>query len=58
MPNRQIPAGDTGMLDKKELCNRILQLYPDIGKCGIDLKVDYDNRQDSWVVALKKTSMN
>ena len=46
------------MLDKKELCNRIRQLYPDIGECGIGLKVDYDNRQDSWVVALKKTSMN
>ena len=42
------------MLDKEELCNRIRQLYPDIGECGIDLKVDYDKRQNSWVVALKK----
>jgi hypothetical protein len=42
------------MLDKKELCDKIQQLYPDIGECGIDLKVDYDKRQNAWVVALKK----
>lgn len=42
------------MLDKKELCNRILHLYPDIGECGIDLKVDFDKRHDSWFVALKR----
>ncbi|MGW8160773.1 MAG: hypothetical protein ACWGN1_00845 [Desulfobulbales bacterium] len=42
------------MHDKQELCNKIRQLYPDIGECGIDLTVDYDKRQNAWVVALKK----
>ncbi|MGB3647279.1 MAG: hypothetical protein WBD61_00745 [Desulfobulbales bacterium] len=42
------------MLDKKELCDKIQQLYPDIGECGIDLTVDYDRRQNAWVVDLKK----
>jgi hypothetical protein len=42
------------MLDKKELCDKILQLYPDIGQCGIDLTVDYDKHQNAWVVNLKK----
>lgn len=47
---REVPA----MLDKKELCDKIQQLYPDIGECGIDLTVDYDRRQNAWVVDLKK----
>lgn len=47
---REVPA----MLDKKELCDKIQQLYPDIEECGIDLTVDYDRRQNAWVVDLKK----
>jgi len=42
------------MYDKKELCEKITQLYPDIGECGIDVNVDYDEEQKSWVVNLKK----
>jgi len=42
------------MLDKKVLCDKIQQLHPDIGECGIDLTVDYDKRQNAWVVGLKK----
>ncbi|KPK28826.1 MAG: hypothetical protein AMJ61_00895 [Desulfobacterales bacterium SG8_35_2] len=42
------------MLDKKELCDKIQHLYPEIGECGIDLTVDYDKRQKAWVVDLKK----
>jgi hypothetical protein len=45
----------TAMLDKKKLCAKIQQLYPDIGACGIDLTVDYDKRQNAWVVDLKKS---
>jgi hypothetical protein len=44
----------TAMPDKKGLCDKIQQLYPDIGECGIDLTVDYDKRQNAWVVDLKK----
>ncbi|MCU0540277.1 MAG: hypothetical protein MUF46_10400 [Desulfobacterales bacterium] len=42
------------MIDKKELCDKIRTLYPDIGECGIDVAVDYDQQQKSWVVDLKK----
>jgi hypothetical protein len=42
------------MYDKKELCKKIRELYPDIGECGIDVDVDYDEAQKSWTVNLKK----
>jgi hypothetical protein len=42
------------MIDKKTLCEKIRQLYPDIGECGIDVDVEYDTGQKSWVVNLKK----
>lgn len=42
------------MYDKKELCEKIRSLYPDIGECGIDLDVDYDETKKAWVVDLKK----
>jgi hypothetical protein len=42
------------MIDKKELCQKIIELYPDIGQCGIDVNVEYDQDQNAWVVDLKK----
>jgi len=42
------------MYDKAELCEKIRTIYPDIGECGIDIDVDYDQDQKSWVVYLKK----
>ena len=42
------------MIDPKELCEKITSLYPDIGKCGIDVDVEFDKEQDTWVVDLKK----
>lgn len=42
------------MIDKNELCEKIRALYPDVGTCGIDISVDFDEKQDSWVVNLKK----
>jgi len=42
------------MYDKNKLCEKIIELYPDIGECGIDVSVDYDNEQKAWVVDLKK----
>lgn len=32
----------------------IEQVYPDIGKCGIDLDVAYDTEHSRWKVFLKK----
>ncbi|MFZ0133000.1 MAG: hypothetical protein WAK95_10695 [Desulfobacterales bacterium] len=42
------------MLDQAELCEKIRAIYPDVGECGIDVNVDYDQDQKSWVVHLKK----
>ena len=42
------------MYDAKELCQKITELYPDIGVCGIDIDVTRDNKQGTWVVHLKK----
>lgn len=42
------------MYDKQTLCDKIRQIYPDIGECGIDVKVDYDEGQKAWTVFLKK----
>ncbi len=42
------------MIDKKELCEKIRSIYPDIGECGIDLDVEYDETKKAWVVDLKK----
>ncbi|MDJ0985276.1 MAG: hypothetical protein QNJ26_07010 [Desulfobacterales bacterium] len=42
------------MITKEELCQKIIALYPDIGQCGIDVNVEFDKDQNSWVVDLKK----
>ena len=42
------------MVDKAQLCEKIVELYPDIGQCGIDVEVEYDDEQKRWVVGLEK----
>ena len=42
------------MIDKNALCEKIRELYPDIGECGIDVKTEYDKDQKAWVVHLEK----
>ena len=42
------------MLDKNALCKQIQEIYPDIGECGIDVDVSYDEQMDRWTVHLKK----
>ena len=42
------------MYSEQELCDTILSLYPDIGACGIDIKVNYDKVQKAWLIQLKK----
>jgi hypothetical protein len=41
------------MHNPKTLCEKIRTLYPDIGTCGIDVNVAYDDDQKAWVVELK-----
>jgi hypothetical protein len=36
------------------LCDKIKSIYPDIGECGIDVNVEYDETKKAWVVDLKK----
>ena len=45
------------MHDKNELCKKIKSIYPDIGECGIDIKVDYDETKKVWIVDLKKDNL-
>jgi len=42
------------MYQKKELCEKIRSIYPEIGECGIDIDVTYDDENKTWVVYLKK----
>jgi len=42
------------MIDKTELCKKIKEIYPDIGACGIDVDVSYDEKNQRWTVDLKK----
>jgi hypothetical protein len=42
------------MIDKSQLCEKIIEIYPDIGQCGIDVTVHFNDDQKRWVVDLKK----
>lgn len=42
------------MYEKKELCEKITSIYPEIGECGIDVDVTYDEDFKRWIVFLKK----
>jgi len=42
------------MYDKAELCNKIHEIYPQIGECDIDLKVSWDEDRNAWAVDFKK----
>lgn len=42
------------MYSNQELCTRIKDVHPDIGECGIDIDVDYDEEKKAWVVDLKR----
>lgn len=44
------------MLPSKRLCEKITNIYPEIGYCGIDIDVARDLKEDAWVVHLKKGS--
>ena len=36
------------MIDKNELCQKVISLYPDIDKCGIDINVEFDEDQNTF----------
>ncbi len=41
-------------MNAKEICQKIREIYPDIGVCGIDLDAVYDVDMDRWKVSLKR----
>ncbi len=42
------------MYDKNDLCDKIKGIYPDIGECGIDVDVEFDEAKKAWIVGLKR----
>ena len=42
------------MHDKQELCKKIVEMYPELGQCNIDIVVDYDDEKNAYVVDLNK----
>lgn len=42
------------MHNKKDLCEKIKSVHPDIGECGIDVDVEWDEGKKAWIVDLKK----
>jgi hypothetical protein len=50
--DRKIKGG--GMQKENEICEKISQIYPEIGECGIDVGVKRDEDKNAWIVDLKK----
>lgn len=44
------------MFNAQQLCEKITDIYPEIGACGVDIDVTKDNVENTWVVHLKKDS--
>ena len=42
------------MIDKTVICHKIQEIYPDIGRCGIDIEAEFNPKQNRWVVDLKR----
>ncbi|MCX7823751.1 MAG: hypothetical protein N2260_09975 [Syntrophobacterales bacterium] len=40
--------------EARRLCEKIREIYPDIGRCGIDVQASYDEQTKAWVVSLSK----
>ena len=42
------------MVSKETLCEKIHDLYPQIGECDVDLNVNWDEDRNAWAVDFKK----
>ena len=42
------------MLDKQELCQKIIELYPDLESQGITVDAFYSTAKGTWVVEMNK----
>ncbi len=41
------------MYNKDQVCQKIRNIFPDVGDCGDDIKVEYSTADHMWVVDLK-----
>ncbi len=46
------------MYDTNELCEKIRDIYPEIGECGGEVDVEYDKSKDAYIVALSDGDRN
>ena len=42
------------MYSSDQICEKIRSIYPEIGECGADLSVRYDEKSSTWLVHMKK----
>ncbi len=40
------------MVTRQELCEKIEEVFPNAGACGIDFDVEYDEKVQAWAVDL------
>lgn len=38
------------MSDRNDVCQKIISLYPDLGDCGDDVSVVWDEENEAWAV--------
>ena len=38
------------MVDREKLCDKIREMYPDMGSCDTDLNVSWDRERKAWAV--------
>lgn len=49
--NKQILMDrEVTMVTKEELCKKIESIHPDMGVCGVDFDVEFDEKVKAWVV--------
>ena len=46
------------MISKEQICRKIEEVIPEAGKCDVDYHVEYDEKNDAWVVDLKDGSQH
>ena len=45
---------ETIQTQAKQLCHQIREIYPDIGECGINVDVWFEDAKQSWMIHLSK----
>ncbi|MFH2066895.1 MAG: hypothetical protein ABIK15_16975 [Pseudomonadota bacterium] len=42
------------MRNSNEICDKIHAVYPDLGECGIDVNVNFEEQNNAWAVHLRR----